>query len=202
MHRGKRVWGAHAGRRWRGKRAAEKVRFMLDGRPLVNVHLHPAPAAHAQALVAGVGACDFGDRGAERVRRGHRWYHPVAAHLAEQGVDIACASTAPSHGHAADRGRPAAGQGTARTASIIANLNPHLHLPGGRGLQRQLRPGRRRAGGIPPVRAGAPANDRALYAVPRSASQADTGCVVRSGTSSFPGSTNALAARAPRLGAA
>ena len=75
---------------------------------------------------------------------------------------------------------------------IIANINPHLHYPVDEELERQLGLGAV-ALKIHPVHAGAAVNDRALYPAYEICQSAGLPVVVHCGTSTFPGSSNALA---------
>ena len=170
---------------------------MLDGRPLVDVHLHPARLPTLKPSWR-VWAHDFGDRGVlDRVYDAEGTIVPAefAAHLAGEGVDVAlllCEYSPKATGiqpiedllplvsHSPDR------------LEIIANLNPHLHYPVDEELERQLGLGAV-ALKIHPVHAGAAVNDRALYPAYEICQSAGIPVVVHSGTSSFPGSSNALA---------
>jgi hypothetical protein len=170
---------------------------VLDGRPLVDAHMHPSalsrltPAWHRWAA-------EFGDRALfERIWASDGSVIPAAfhAHLAEEGVDTAlllCEYSPKGPGmqpiedllplvaHDPDR------------CKLIANVNPHLHYPVGEELQRQLDLGAI-ALKVHPVHAGAPVNDRALYPAYEICQSRGLPVVVHCGTSSFPGSSNALA---------
>lgn len=170
---------------------------MLDGRPLVDAHLHAARLPTLKPAWR-QWAHDFGDRDVlERVYDRHGTVDPAAfdGHLADHGVDIAlllCEYSPKTTGiqpiedllpltaHNPDRLR------------IVANLNPHLHYPVGEELTRQLDLGAV-ALKIHPVHAGAPVNDRALYPAYEVCQSAGVPVLVHCGTSSFPGSSNALA---------
>jgi predicted TIM-barrel fold metal-dependent hydrolase len=75
---------------------------------------------------------------------------------------------------------------------VIANINPHLHYPVADELARQLDMG---AAGlkIHPVHGGFCAADPALYPAYQLCQQEGVPVVVHTGTSSFPGSDNAMA---------
>jgi predicted TIM-barrel fold metal-dependent hydrolase len=74
----------------------------------------------------------------------------------------------------------------------VANVNPHLHFPIARELTRQLDHGAA-ALKIHPVHGGFRADDAALYPAYAVLVERGVPLVVHSGTSSFPGSTNANA---------
>lgn len=76
---------------------------------------------------------------------------------------------------------------------VIGNVNPHLHFPVEDEVQRQVDLGAV-AIKIHPVHGGFAANDRALYAAYARCQELRLPVVVHCGTSSFPGSSNALAA--------
>jgi predicted TIM-barrel fold metal-dependent hydrolase len=170
---------------------------MLDGRPLVDVHLHAArlptvkPAWHQWSH-------EFGDPALrDRIYDADGRVDPAEfdTYLGEQGVDVALLlaeyspkatgiqpveDLLPLTGHNPDR------------LKLIANINPHLHYPVDEELQRQLDLGAV-ACKIHPVHGGFPANDRALYPAYALCQSAGIPVVVHSGTSTFPGSTNAFA---------
>ena len=169
---------------------------MLDGRPLVDVHLHAArlptlkPAWRAWAQ-------DFGDGGLlDAVYAADGTVDPARfdAYLAGEGVDIALLfaeyspkvtgiqpveDLLPLTAHS-DRMR------------LVANVNPHLHHPVEEELARQLDLGAV-ACKVHPVHAGFPVNDRAMYPAYALCQQAGIPLVVHCGTSTFPGSMNAYA---------
>jgi uncharacterized protein len=170
---------------------------MLDGRPLVDVHLHPArlptlrPAWRQWAQ-------DFGDPGVlGRVYDPDGAVIPAAldAHLAGHGVDIAlllCEYSPKVTGiQPIEDLLPLAACNPDRL-KIAANINPHLHYPVDEELQRQLALGAI-ALKIHPVHAGAAVHDRALYPAYEICQSAGIPVIVHCGTSSFPGSANALA---------
>jgi uncharacterized protein len=170
---------------------------MLDGRPLVDVHLHPArlptlrPAWRQWAQ-------DFGDPGVlGRVYDPDGTVIPAAldAHLAGHGVDVAlllCEYSPKVTGiQPIEDLLPLAACNPDRL-KIAANINPHLHYPVDDELQRQLALGAI-ALKIHPVHAGAAVNDRALYPAYEICQSAGIPVIVHCGTSSFPGSANALA---------
>jgi uncharacterized protein len=170
---------------------------MLDGRPLVDVHLHPARLPTVRPAWR-QWADDFGDGDLlARVYDPDGTVIPAAfdAYLAAEGVDIAlllCEYSPKTTGiQPIEDFLPLTAQAPGRM-KIIANLNPHLHYPVDEELQRQLGLGAV-ALKIHPVHAGAAVNDRALYPAYDICQSAGIPVVVHCGTSSFPGSANALA---------
>jgi uncharacterized protein len=169
----------------------------LDGRPLVDVHLH-APRLPTLKPAWKQWAHDFGDRAVlDQVYDADGTVVPAAldAHLAAQGVDIAlllCEYSPKVTGiQPIEDLLPLTRQNPGRLKAI-ANLNPHLHYPVDEELERQLHLGAI-ALKIHPVHAGAAVNDRALYPAYEICQSAGVPVVVHCGTSSFPGSANALA---------
>lgn len=170
---------------------------MLDGRPLIDVHLHAArlptlkPAWHQWAH-------DFGDAAArDRLYDADGVLHPAAfdAYLAEEAVDVALliAEYSPkvTGVQPIEDMLPLAAYNPKRI-KLIANINPHLHYPIDEELQRQLDLGAV-ACKIHPVHAGFAANDRAMYPAYEVCQAAGIPLVVHCGTSTFPGSSNKFA---------
>ena len=169
---------------------------MLDGRPLVDVHLHAARLPTLKPAWR-TWAQDFGDGGLlDAVYAADGTVDPARfdAYLAGEGVDIALLfaeyspkvtgiqpveDLLPLTAHS-DRMR------------LVANINPHLHYPVEEELARQLDLGAV-ACKVHPVHAGFPANDRAMYPAYALCQQAGIPLVVHCGTSTFPGSMNAYA---------
>jgi predicted TIM-barrel fold metal-dependent hydrolase len=169
---------------------------MLDGRPLVDVHLHAARLPTVKPAWR-TWAQDFGDGGLlDAVYAADGTVDPARfdAYLAGEGVDIALLfaeyspkvtgiqpveDLLPLTAHS-DRMR------------LVANVNPHLHHPVEEELARQLDLGAV-ACKVHPVHAGFPANDRAMYPAYALCQQAGIPLVVHCGTSTFPGSMNAYA---------
>ncbi len=170
---------------------------MLDGRPLVDVHLHPARLPTLKPSWR-EWAHDFGDREVlDRVYDSEGTIVPAefAAHLAGQGVDIAlllCEYSPKATGIQPIEDLLPVTSYSPDRLKIIANLNPHLHYPVDEELERQLGLGAV-ALKIHPVHAGAAVNDRALYPAYEICQSSGIPVVVHCGTSSFPGSSNALA---------
>jgi predicted TIM-barrel fold metal-dependent hydrolase len=169
---------------------------MLDGRPLVDVHLHAARLPTLKPAWR-TWAQDFGDGGLlDAVYAADGTVDPARfdAYLAGEGVDIALLfaeyspkvtgiqpveDLLPLTAHS-DRMR------------LVANVNPHLHYPVEEELARQLDLGAV-ACKVHPVHAGFPVNDRAMYPAYALCQQAGIPLVVHCGTSTFPGSMNACA---------
>ena len=169
---------------------------MLDGRPLVDVHLHAARLPTLKQAWR-TWAQDFGDSGVlGGVYDAEGTVDPARfdAYLAAEGVDIALLfaeyspkvtgiqpveDLLPLTAHS-DRMR------------LVANVNPHLHYPVEEELGRQLDLGAV-ACKIHPVHAGFPANDRSMYPAYGLCQETGIPLVVHCGTSTFPGSMNAYA---------
>ncbi len=170
---------------------------MLDGIPLVDAHVHvPLLTTLRPAWVQW--ARDFGPDGiledlwdADGRPRPER----LDALFADQGVDVAllfCEYSPKVTGmqtfddllpiveHNPQRFRP------------VANVNPHLHLPIAREVERQLDLGGA-ALKLHPVHGGFRCDDRALYPAYQVLQERAVPLVVHCGTSSFPGSANANA---------
>jgi len=169
---------------------------MLDGRPLVDVHLHAARLPTLKPAWR-TWAQDFGDTGLiDAVYDADGTVDPARfdAYLAAQGVDVALlfAEYSPKV-----TGIQAVEDLLPLTAHsdrmrLVANVNPHLHYPVEEELARQLRLGAV-ACKVHPVHGGFPANDRAMYPAYALCQDAGIPLVVHCGTSTFPGSMNAYA---------
>jgi len=170
---------------------------MIDGRPLVDVHLHVARLPTLKEAWKDW-AADFGDAGVMS-----RVYDaagtPVPArldeYLASEGVDIALLMT--EYSPKATGIQPIEDvlpltAGNPQRIKAIANVNPHLHYPVDEELARQLDLGAV-ALKVHPVHAGIAANDPALYPAYEVCQQAGIPVVVHCGTSVFPGSSNKFA---------
>jgi predicted TIM-barrel fold metal-dependent hydrolase len=169
---------------------------MLDGRPLVDVHLHAARLPTLKPAWR-TWAQDFGDHGLlDAVYDADGTVDPARfdAYLAGEGVDVALLfaeyspkvtgiqpveDLLPLTAHS-DRMR------------LVASVNPHLHYPVEEELARQLDLGAV-ACKVHPVHAGFPANDRSMYPAYALCQEAGIPLVVHCGTSTFPGSMNAYA---------
>jgi predicted TIM-barrel fold metal-dependent hydrolase len=166
---------------------------MLDGRPLVDVHLHPASRAGLklpwdvwlQGFQASDAAATYDESGTVDPVR-------FAEHLAAEGVDVAVLlaeyspkvtgtqsveDLLPLVAHDPDR------------ITFAANVNPHLHYPLDDELRRQLDLGAI-ALKVHPVHGGFAVNDRAMYPAYELCQSAALPVVVHCGTSTFPGAMN------------
>jgi uncharacterized protein len=170
---------------------------MLDGRLLVDVHLHAARLSTVKPALK-QWAPDFGGTPVtEQVYDSDGSISPARFDdfLRNEGVDIALLlaeysprvtgiqpveDLLPLTGHPGWRCR------------LVANINPHLHYPVDEELKRQIALGAV-ALKIHPVHAGVAANDRALYAAYEICQSAGLPVVVHCGTSTFPGASNSFA---------
>ena len=169
---------------------------MLDGRPLVDVHLHAARLPTLKPAWR-TWAQDFGDTGLiDAVYDADGTVDPARfdAYLAAEGVDVALlfAEYSPKV-----TGIQAVEDLLPLTAHsdrmrLVANVNPHLHYPVEEELARQLGLGAV-ACKVHPVHGGFPANDRAMYPAYALCQDAGIPLVVHCGTSTFPGSMNVYA---------
>ena len=169
---------------------------MLDGRPLVDVHLHAARLPTLKPAWR-TWAQEFGDTGLiDAVYDADGTVDPARfdAYLAAEGVDVALlfAEYSPKV-----TGIQAVEDLLPLTAHsdrmrLVANVNPHLHYPVEQELARQLELGAV-ACKVHPVHGGFPANDRAMYPAYALCQDAGIPLVVHCGTSTFPGSMNAYA---------
>ena len=169
---------------------------MLDGMPLIDVHLHPVRLSTVKPAWL-----DWAQRFGQPGWRGA--YSPggaidpqaFAALVRAEGVDHAvliCEYSPKATGvQPAEDLLPVVGHDPARF-SFLANVNPHLHFPIARELTRQLDLGAA-ALKIHPVHGGFRADDAAMYPAYAVLVEREVPLVVHCGTSSFPGSTNALA---------
>lgn len=170
---------------------------MLDGLPLVDVHLH---AARLPTLKQGWHdwAQGFGDAAVlGRVYDEAGTVAPSAfdAYLAAEGVDIALLFSEYSPkvtGLQAIEDMTAVAAVNPDRIKVVANVNPHLHYPVDDEVRRQLDLGAV-ALKIHPVHAGFAANDRAMYPAYEACQAAGVPLVVHCGTSVFPGSSNKYA---------
>lgn len=170
---------------------------MLDGRPLVDVHLHVARLPTLKPAWR-KWAHDFGDRDAlDRVYDASGTADPARfdAYLADEGVDVALllAEYSPKATgiQPVEDVLPLTAHNPSRI-KLIANINPHLHYPVEEELQRQIDLGAV-ACKLHPVHVGVAADDRSLYPAYELCQSAGLPLVVHCGTSTFPGSTNRYA---------
>jgi predicted TIM-barrel fold metal-dependent hydrolase len=169
---------------------------MLDGRPLVDVHLHAARLPTLKPAWQ-TWARDFGDGGLlDEVYTADGTVDPARfdAYLAGEGVDVALlfAEYSPKVTGIQPVEDLLPLTAYSDRMRLVANVNPHLHYPVEDELARQLDLGAV-ACKVHPVHAGFPANDRAMYPVYALCQQAGIPLVVHCGTSTFPGSMNAYA---------
>ena len=169
---------------------------MLDGRPLVDVHLHAARLPTLKPAWQ-TWARDFGDGGLlDEVYTADGTVDPARfdAYLAGEGVDVALlfAEYSPKVTGIQPFEDLLPLTAYSDRMRLVANVNPHLHYPVEDELARQLDLGAV-ACKVHPVHAGFPANDRAMYPAYALCQQAGIPLVVHCGTSTFPGSMNAYA---------
>jgi predicted TIM-barrel fold metal-dependent hydrolase len=170
---------------------------MLDGHVLVDAHVH-VPKLDSLAPAWVDWARQFGRPGIlEQIWGSDGTPDPAAldALFADEGVDVAllfCEYSPKATGYQLfDDLLPLVEQNPRRFRPV-ANVNPHLHFPITRELGRQLDHGAA-ALKIHPVHGGFRADDAALYPAYSVLVERGVPLVVHSGTSSFPGSTNAFA---------
>ena len=170
---------------------------MLDGRPLIDVHLHAARLPTLKPAWQ-QWAHDFGGTAIiERIYDADGTVDPVRFddYLAEEGVDIACLMSEYSPKvtgiQPVEDVLPITAHNPSRI-KLIANVNPHLHYPVADEVQRQLDLGAV-ALKIHPVHAGIAANDNALYPAYELCQSLGIPVVFHCGTSTFPGSRNTFA---------
>lgn len=170
---------------------------MLDGRPLVDAHLHAARLPTLK-MTWREWAQDLADPAIlERVYDRDGTVDPARfdAYLADEGVDVAFVlaeyspkvtgiqpveDMLPLTAYNPDRVR------------MIGNINPHLHYPVDEELRRQIDLGAI-ACKIHPVHAGVAADDQWLYPAYEVCQSAGIPVVVHCGTSTFAGASNRFA---------
>jgi hypothetical protein len=164
---------------------------VLDGRPLIDVHLHPARLDGLKPSWD-VWVQDFDSAQLRELYDGDA-VNPDRFDelLAAEGVDVAVVLSEYSPkvtGIQAieDMAALCAGRGRMRFA---ANVNPHLHSPLEDETARQLDLGAI-ALKVHPVHGGFPANHRALYPAYALCQELGIPVVVHCGTSTFPGAEN------------
>ena len=174
---------------------------MIDGIPLVDVHLHPArrPTLKVDwrrwALELGrdIPFDDLYDRaGAIRPDR-------FDAYLAREGVDIALLMS--EYSPRVTGIQPVEDlipllEHNPRRFRLIANLNPHLHHPILEELERQLALGAA-AVKLHPVHGGFSPTEGVLYLVYQRCAELGVPVVFHTGTSTFPGAVNRYGDPAP-----
>jgi len=170
---------------------------MLDGHVLVDAHVHvPHLSTLAPAWVDW--AKQFGPAGIlDRVWAPDGTPDPARLDelFADDGVDVAlllCEYSPKTTGYQRFEDLLPIVEHNPRRFRPVANVNPHLHYPVARELERQLDHGAA-ALKIHPVHGGFRADDAALYPAYAVLVERGVPLVVHCGTSSFPGSTNAYA---------
>jgi uncharacterized protein len=170
---------------------------MIDGFPLVDVHLHAARLPTLKSAWQDW-AQGFGDAAVlARVYDAAGTIVPAAfdAYLAAEGVDVALLfseySPKVTGMQVIEDMLPVARHNPDRI-KVVANVNPHLHYPVEEEVRRQLGLGAV-ALKIHPVHAGFAANDHAMYPAYECCQAAGVPLVVHCGTSTFPGSSNKFA---------
>ncbi len=169
---------------------------MLDGRPLIDVHLHPARRRSLkidwerwlQGFDTTALAALYDDQGDVR---------PSAfdEHLAGEGVDAAVLMSEYSPrvtGWQTAEDMAALAAANPSRIHFAANVNPHVHYPVDEEVRRQLALGAV-ALKIHPVHGGFPADDRSLYPAYEICQAAGIPVVIHFGTSTFPGALNRYA---------
>jgi uncharacterized protein len=170
---------------------------MLDGHLLVDAHVHvPVLPSLAPAWVEW--ARDFGPEGMlERVWDADGRPDPTALDelFAAEGVDVAllfCEYSPKATGYQHFDDLLPMVERNPRRFRPVANVNPHLHFPITRELNRQLDHGAA-ALKLHPVHGGFRIDDPALFPAYSVLVERGVPLVVHCGTSSFPGSTNEYA---------
>ncbi|GAA4627783.1 amidohydrolase family protein [Actinoallomurus vinaceus] len=170
---------------------------MLDGRPLIDAHTHPARLPTLKAAWRGW-ATEFGDA-AVLDRVFDSGGTPIPERFVElldtEGVDIAlmlCEYSPKATGIQPIEDLLPLTAHAPRRLRAVANINPHYHFPVAEELERQLGLGAV-ALKLHPVHGGFAADDRALYPAYEVCRSRGIPVVVHCGTSSFPGSTNSYA---------
>jgi len=170
---------------------------MLDGRPLIDTHVHAARQSTLKPAWR-QWARDFGDPTVlDRVYDADGTVDPARfdAYLASEGVDVALALTEYSPKatgiQPVEDVLPLTAYNPDRV-KLVANINPHLHYPVDEEMRRQIDLGAI-ACKIHPVHAGVAADNRWLYPAYEVCQSFGIPLVVHCGTSSFPGSSNRFA---------
>jgi predicted TIM-barrel fold metal-dependent hydrolase len=162
----------------------------VDGRPLIDVHLHPAHRSGLK-LPWDVWVQDFDSPALHELYDADGAVRPAGFEelLAAEGVDVAIVlaeySPKVTGWQTVEQMLPL----TSERVRFAANVNPHVHYPVAEEVQRQLGLGAV-ALKIHPVHGGFPANDRALYPAYAICEAAGVPVVVHCGTSTFPGASN------------
>jgi predicted TIM-barrel fold metal-dependent hydrolase len=163
---------------------------MLDGRPLVDVHLHPA---HKSTLKlpwdTWAGGFDSAELAALYDADGAVRPDAFDALLVTEGVDVAVVlaeySPRVTGWQTVEQLIPLCSE----RVKFAANVNPHVHFPVDEELQRQIDLGAV-ALKVHPVHAGIAVNDRAFYPAYELCQSLGLPVIVHCGTSTFPGAMN------------
>ena len=166
---------------------------MIDGRPLADVHLHPASLSGLKVpWDVWVQDFDTDELAAVYDESGTVRADAFDAYLAGQGVDVAVVlaeySPKVTGWQTVEEMLPLAAQNPQRI-KFAANVNPHLHYPIDEEVQRQLALGAV-ALKVHPVHGGFPVNDQALYPAYEICQSAGIPVIVHCGSSTFPGAMN------------
>src|SRR6202050_2904523 len=163
---------------------------MLDGRPLIDVHLHPA---HRGGLKLGWNTWvqDFDSENLRALYDSAGAVRPSAFDemLAAEGVAVGVVLTEYSPRATGWQTVEEMLPLTSDRVRFAANLNPHVHYPVAEELECQLGLGAV-ALKVHPVHGGFAANDRALYPAYAICAERGIPVVVHCGTSVFPGALN------------
>jgi predicted TIM-barrel fold metal-dependent hydrolase len=169
---------------------------MLDGRPLIDAHQHPVRLSTVKPAWLDW-AQQFGQPGWRQAYDGDGALIPQAFDdlMRAEGVDhalVICEYSPKATGtQPAEDLVPLVRHNPGRF-SLVANINPHLHYPVGAEVARQVALGAI-ALKVHPVHGGFSPADPALYPAYEICAAQGLPVVVHCGTSSFPGSSNALA---------
>jgi predicted TIM-barrel fold metal-dependent hydrolase len=162
---------------------------MLDGRPLIDVHLHPARLGGLK-LPWSVWMQNHDPAQVEALYVGDA-VDPARfdALLASEGVDVAVALAEYSPKVTGIQAVEDMAALAGPRVRFAGNVNPHLHYPVEEELTRQLDLGAV-ALKVHPVHGGFPVNDRAMYPAYAVCQERGVPVVVHCGTSTFPGAMN------------
>jgi predicted TIM-barrel fold metal-dependent hydrolase len=166
---------------------------MLDGRPLIDVHLHPARLDSLKlSWETWMQGFDGPAMRALYDTDGRVRADAFDAYLAGEGVDVAVVLAEYSPKVTGYQSVEDMAALTGDRVRFAGNVNPHLHYPVADEVERQLALGAV-ALKIHPVHGGFAANERALYPAYEICRSADIPVVVHCGTSTFPGALNKFA---------
>jgi predicted TIM-barrel fold metal-dependent hydrolase len=163
---------------------------MLDGRPLIDVHVHPA-ALDGLKVSWDIWVQDFDSPELRALYTDDGRVDPARfdALLAAEGVDLAIALAEYSPKVTGTQAVEDMAALAGPRVRFAANVNPHLHYPLDEELARQLELGAI-ALKVHPVHGGFAVNDRALYPAYAMLQERGLPLIVHCGTSTFPGALN------------